>query len=375
MACSTLWKPTCARQAEAPCRPLQRRRLSSRCDHPQQRWGGAAVALRRGQGFHSRVTCLAPSVISRARERRTRLREQLKPPWPSLNRNSDSRQPSPSSRGTRIDSRNPPEMTASTILVILLDRPVGRFVAGVAATIREWFSAPGAEPQMQPWKLSESHHDWRGLRIMRDESYGRTRKAFPAQFVVRIVSLQSLDRELSLQPVEQLRRCGLQSWNRSGLVTREYASSGGPSIPHQPPRMSLPPGEGINAALRERYRRHRSCPVEALTFASGLAGSDRMYCEPPKRRRIAPPRPVQCSTSPVPSSPGPRTRGGRIRITGGMAALSANSGDVYRVRMQVDSTMESPRSVRGIAGHALPRLPLPHGDHHCDRGVLHAAQR
>ena len=45
---------------------------------------------------------------------------------------------------------------------------------------------------------------------MRDESYGRTRKAFPAQFVVRIVSLQSLDRELSLQPVEQLRRCGVQ---------------------------------------------------------------------------------------------------------------------------------------------------------------------
>ena len=45
---------------------------------------------------------------------------------------------------------------------------------------------------------------------MRDESYGRTRKASPAQFFVCIVSLQSLDRELSLQPVEQLHRCGVQ---------------------------------------------------------------------------------------------------------------------------------------------------------------------
>ena len=74
---------------------------------------------------------------------------------------------------------------------------------------------------MQPWKLSESHHDWRGLRVMRDESYARTRKAFPAQFVVGIGSLQSLDRELSLQPVEQLRRCGVQRSEafRVGYVT------------------------------------------------------------------------------------------------------------------------------------------------------------
>ena len=70
-----------------------------------------------------------------------------------------------------------------------LNRPVGRFVAGVAATIGEWFSVPGAEPQMQPWKISIRHHDWRGLRIMRDEFYGRTRKSYPVQFVVSIVSL------------------------------------------------------------------------------------------------------------------------------------------------------------------------------------------
>ena len=61
-----------------------------------------------------------------------------------------------------------------------LNRPVGRFVAGVAATIGEWFSVPGAGPQMQPWKISVRHHDWRGLRIMRDEFYGRTRKSYLA---------------------------------------------------------------------------------------------------------------------------------------------------------------------------------------------------
>ena len=42
---------------------------------------------------------------------------------------------------------------------------------------------------MQPWKISVRHHDLRGLRIMRDEFYGRTRKSYPAQFVVSIVSL------------------------------------------------------------------------------------------------------------------------------------------------------------------------------------------
>ena len=74
--------------------------------------------MRRGQGFHSSVTCRSPPVISRARERGTRPRERLGPPWPSLGRNSVSCQPSPSSGGTRIASRNPPETTASTILII-----------------------------------------------------------------------------------------------------------------------------------------------------------------------------------------------------------------------------------------------------------------
>ena len=32
-----------------------------------------------------------------------------------------------------------------------------------------------------------------------------------------------------------------RGWKRSGLVTREYASSSGPSVPHLSPRMSLPP--------------------------------------------------------------------------------------------------------------------------------------
>ena len=74
--------------------------------------------MRRGQGFHSSVTCRSPPVISRARERGTRPRERLGPPWPSLGRNSVSCQPSPSSGGTRIASRNPPETAASTILII-----------------------------------------------------------------------------------------------------------------------------------------------------------------------------------------------------------------------------------------------------------------
>ena len=140
--------------------------------------------MRRGQGFQSSVTCRLPPVISRARERGMRPRERLKPPWPSLNRNSDSRQPLPSSTGTCIDSRNPPETTASTILVICSIRPIGCFVAGVAATAGEWFSAPGAEPQMQPWKISERHHDWSGLRVMRDESFRSTGKSYSGQFVV-----------------------------------------------------------------------------------------------------------------------------------------------------------------------------------------------
>ena len=48
-----------------------------------------------------------------------------------------------------------------------------------------------------------------------------------------------------------------RGWNRSGSVTREYASSGGPSIPHLSPRMSLPPGEGTDAALRDGRHLHR----------------------------------------------------------------------------------------------------------------------
>ena len=79
--------------------------------------------MRRGQGFQSSVTCRSPPVISRARERGKRPRERLKPPWPSLNRNSDSCQPLPSSTGTCIDSRNPPETTDSTILVICSIEP------------------------------------------------------------------------------------------------------------------------------------------------------------------------------------------------------------------------------------------------------------
>ena len=42
---------------------------------------------------------------------------------------------------------------------------------------------------MQPWKVGESNHYWRGLRIVRGESDSRTRKASPAQFVVDIGSL------------------------------------------------------------------------------------------------------------------------------------------------------------------------------------------
>ena len=42
---------------------------------------------------------------------------------------------------------------------------------------------------MQPWKISERHQNWRGLRVMRDESYGRTGKSYPGQFVVHIVYL------------------------------------------------------------------------------------------------------------------------------------------------------------------------------------------
>ena len=86
---------------------------------------------------------------------------------------------------------------------------------------------------------------------MRDESYGRTRMAFPAQFVVRIVSLQSLDRELSLQPVEQLRRCGVQRLEAFRVGYAGVRFVGRPFDSHQPPRISLLPGEGINAALRE----------------------------------------------------------------------------------------------------------------------------
>ena len=63
---------------------------------------------------------------------------------------------------------------------------------------------------MHPGKLSESHNNWRGLRVLGDEFYGMTRNAFPAQFVVRIESLYPFDRELSLQPVEQFRRCVVQ---------------------------------------------------------------------------------------------------------------------------------------------------------------------
>ena len=47
-----------------------------------------------------------------------------------------------------------------------------------------------------------------------------------------------------------------RGWKRSGLVTREYASSGGPSIPHLSPRMSLPSGKGIDAALRDGLHLH-----------------------------------------------------------------------------------------------------------------------
>ena len=46
------------------------------------------------------------------------------------------------------------------------------------------------------------------------------------------------------------RAASCRGWKRSGLVTREYASSGGPSVPHLSPRMSLPPGEEIEAAPR-----------------------------------------------------------------------------------------------------------------------------
>ena len=166
--------------------------------------------MRRGQGFHSSVTSRSPPVISRARERGTRPRERLGPPWPSLGRNSVSCQPSPQQRRHSHCLAEPAGDGGFHHFDHFLNGPVGRFVAGVAATIGEWFSVPGAEPQMQPWKISVRHHDWRGLRIMRDESYGRTRKASPAQFFVCIVSLQSLHRELSLQPVEQLHRCGVQ---------------------------------------------------------------------------------------------------------------------------------------------------------------------
>ena len=75
---------------------------------------GGCIA--RGQGFHSSVTFRLPPVISSARERETRPREEREPPSPR--RNSDSCQPSPIRGGVRIASWNPPATTASTIWVI-----------------------------------------------------------------------------------------------------------------------------------------------------------------------------------------------------------------------------------------------------------------
>ena len=119
--------------------------------------------------------------------------EPLDPPWTSLNRNSDSCQPLPRSRGTCIDSRNPPETTDSTILVIFSIKPSG--ISSQASQPQLGNGSVRQEPNLKcrPGKsvnattIPKEAGGWSGLRVMRDESYGSTGKSYPGQFVVHIV--------------------------------------------------------------------------------------------------------------------------------------------------------------------------------------------
>ena len=210
-----------------------------------------------GQGFHASVMCRSPPVISRARERRTRLRERLKPPWPSLNRNSDSRQPSPSSGGTRIDSRNLPETTASTLLVI--SSISQSTVSSQASQPQSGNGSVRQEPNLKcsPGKSVKATRIGAacgscGTSLMG----GRASLSLSGSSSASCPSNRSTANSRSSRSSNPV-AAACRGWNRSGLVTREYVSSGGPSIPHLSPRMSLPPGEGTDAALRDGRHLHR----------------------------------------------------------------------------------------------------------------------
>ena len=191
---------------------------------------GRFVRLRRGHGFQSSDTCRSPPVILRARERRTRLSPLRKPP--SLYRNSDSRQPSPSSRGTRIASRNPPETTASTILIISsIDS------SGISSQASQPQSGNGSVRQEPNFKYTPGKSVKAATIGAACGSCGTSRMGGRA----RVTPLQSSFSSCPSSRSTANSRSSLSSNSvaaacrgkkRSGLVTREYASLGGPSDPH-----------------------------------------------------------------------------------------------------------------------------------------------
>ena len=193
--------------------------------------------MRRGQGFHSSATFSLPPVISRARERETRLSPFLKPPWPSSNRNSDSCQPSPSSGCTRIASRKPPETTASTNLIISSIDP-----SAVSSQASQPQSGNGSVRQEPNLKRSPGKSVYAamigatcgscGTSLMR----GRASLPLPSSSSASCPSNRSTAYSRSSRSSNSV-AAACRGRRRSGLATREYASSGAPSIPHLSLRM------------------------------------------------------------------------------------------------------------------------------------------
>ena len=138
----------------------------------------------------------------------------------------------------------PPETTASTIRVISLNNPSG--VSSQASQPQLGNGAVRQEPNLtcSPGNLEKATTIGAacgscGVSLMG----GRARLSLPSSSSAWRPSSRSTANSRSSRSSNSV-AASCRGWKRSGLVTREYASSGGPSIPHLPPRMSSPPRRG-----------------------------------------------------------------------------------------------------------------------------------
>ena len=209
--------------------------------------------MRRGQGFHSSVTCRSPPVISRARER-----EELKPPWLSLKRNSDSCQTSPSSGGTRIDSRNPPETTASTILVISSIDPSA--VSSQASQPQPGNGSVCQEPNLKCSPGNSEKATMIGAACGScgvSRIAGRARLSLPSSSSASGPSNRSTANSRSSRSSNSV-AAACRGRKRSGLVTLRGSTLHRAALrfPTCVSAHVIAPGEGIDAALRDWLHLH-----------------------------------------------------------------------------------------------------------------------